>query len=270
MDFISEALKIIGTAGAALIGGTILGRSMERYKNKVAYLKKRSNVQRIALAGQHGWGEIQILYNKNPCNSLYVASLELLNESKQNLDGFTVQISVASGETIYKGSGKFTQGEAIKDVKLEKEFAGLHASTLTEVEAINPSDAPTTTKDLQCRVDYVLRNIVFDVPFLNRKEKASFSFLIDSINLNAPELVITFGRKGLEAVTEQDDERRKQFRQIWIGISSSFLFAVPIPSIISHSPSTSWAVWLTILDSIVAYFLAWIIYYIWIWIRKKS
>ncbi|RFS26226.1 hypothetical protein DVR12_00090 [Chitinophaga silvatica] len=196
--------------------------------------------------------------------------MELLNESKQNLDGFTVQISIATGETIYKDSGRFTQREAIKDILLEKEFARLHASTVTEVEAINPNAVPGVTKDLQYRVDYVLRNIVFEVPFLNRKEKLSFSFLIDSINLNPPDLVITFSRKGLETVTEQDDERRKQFRQIWIGISSSFFFAVPIPSIISHSPSASWAVWLTILDSIVAYLLAWFIYYFWIWIRKKG
>jgi hypothetical protein len=43
MDVISEALEIIGAAGPALPGGTILGRSMKQYKNSNKYLKKRSN-----------------------------------------------------------------------------------------------------------------------------------------------------------------------------------------------------------------------------------
>ena len=269
MDIVADAVKIIGTAVAALIGGTILGRSMERYKKRTVYLKKRLNVQHVALAGQSGSGKIRVLYNETPCNSLYVASLELVNESRQDLDGFTVHFSVAVGETIYQSSGKFTQGEASKDVLIEENYGKVHYETYREAEANNFDATLAGSPGLHTRVDYILRNVIFSVPFLNRKEKVSFSFLIDSINTTLPNLVISFGRGGLEVVTEEDKERRRKIREIWVGVSSTVLFILPLPSIIRFSTSIAWAVWLTVIDSVIAYLLAWVIYYAWVWFKKK-
>jgi hypothetical protein len=265
MDIVSDAVKVLVPAAATFF----LGRSLEKYKGRTVYLKKRQNVQHIALAGQSGWGDIQILYNKAPCNSLYVASLELVNESGQNIEGFTVHISIGPGETIYKGSGRFSQGEALKDLTLDENFWKTYNETWAEAGVDNPNRTEVEKVALDNKLNYIFRNVIFNVPFLNKKEKASFSFLIDSVNGTSPKLTISFGRGRLDVVTDEDDDRRKQIRKIWVGVSSTVLFFIPIPYIIKFSPSVAWGVWLTIMASVVAYLLAYVTYYTWALLRKK-
>ncbi|ATL46564.1 hypothetical protein COR50_04870 [Chitinophaga caeni] len=248
--------------------GIISGLFFERYKNRLIFLREKLIVRHVALGGQVPGGNIQILYNGQVSNNLYSVYLELKNDNNVDLDAFSIHLTVNEGATIFENSAQLLQNNTYRALKFEKEFNNTFNAVFTDFSDVTRERSPAEQRALQNGIDYITRNRIYEVPYLNRKAKLEFSFLIDSRN-GEPSMVVTPQKKGIETIYEQADEQRIQLRKLWIGIISCTIFMISLYPIIIYSPSVSWAVWVTTVSSIICYLVAWPIFYFCLWVKKN-
>lgn len=249
--------------------GLVVGRILERYKNRIVYLRQNSWMQHLALSGQIPGATIQILYNGSPSNSLYNGYLELTNNSNQDIEDFTVHLSVNESAAIYQNSGTLYEDAISKVLLLDKEFHAQSFEFLNECFSKDRKETEIEEIDLQRRKVHFVTNKIYHIPVLNRKATIAFSFLIDCPT-GTPDMLATIGnKKGIKIVPEITDKYRNRANLIQISIISCVLYFASLFPIINYSPSISWAIWINVVSGIACTLLAFPINVLIKWIVSK-
>jgi hypothetical protein len=249
-------LAILGVVLGSI--GTIL---VDRFKNRLLVLKRTISYQLIGMSSlTDDWGDIRITWNNDPVDNLYTFNAEIINDSNRDAPkNMVITFSVEPGCHFLRQGGILKHGAVTMGLLLENGYVQQFEDVRQRWFA-QPVEQRTPGSPIHSEVLHVTRHKKFVVPILNRKEAASFDFLVGSNIPGVPILNIGIYEPGIGLDWYESIERKKR-RKLWNQILVTAIYVALIFPIISYSPSITWTAWLMFLNTFVAtYFGKWIFY----------
>lgn len=177
-----DPLKL--SVGAAL--GAIITHLWSHFRRRVIPIRYTASVQSVALSGTDAtFGNVEVTHNGREVQNLYLAAVEVANDSTRDLVDFEVQIGFRDGTEFLAGIGT-VQG-SLRSLPWAPDFA----SALSKYLALPPED-----KQEQNRIELAW-NRIFQVPLLNRGDRATFAFLVDAPHNVYPTLHVSSQHQGV-------------------------------------------------------------------------
>jgi hypothetical protein len=251
-----------------LIVGSISGVLLEKFKNRTVFLKKRVNIQLIASSSNSpDWGKINILHDGQTSNSLYAATIEIINDSSVDLDELVAEFSVNSPAFIVRDSGALTDNDVSKQLLWEANYSRqfLNVQKLNDERLLNKETQEDKLLDNQ--TDFITHNRQYVVPIFNRGSKVVFNVLIDCFQ-DIPQVNVAIFELGVKLITQQDADTEKKNRQAIVNIIAAILFIISAFPTINYASNISWGVWVMVINSLAVYIVAWPLYFTFIFLKR--
>lgn len=148
--------------------GAILAHLWQRYRNRMVVLRWQAWHQPIALSAQNpAFGTIEVRYNGNVVQNVFLSRVEIENESNKDLVNLDLNVLYTDGTTIYTAEG-LVQG-SVNGLLFTPGFAA-DLNRLLTMSTDDPSHAPL--------LNHLARRRDFRIPVLNRGGKANIALLV--------------------------------------------------------------------------------------------
>jgi hypothetical protein len=171
--------------GAVL--GLLIAKLWSKYRGRVIPIRFERHVQSLAISGNDSfYGNVEVMYNGRQASNLYMASVEISNESHKDLVDVEVQIGFRDGTTFLSGGG------LIAGSLSNLSFTPTFQSQLQEYLEL-PEDDRTPEM-----VEPLIKNRFFNIPVLNRGSAASFAFLVEEVEGVIPQPVVSIQHEGVK------------------------------------------------------------------------
>lgn len=257
---------------AIFLAGGVATVVYQKLKDRPAVLKKNVFIQRLAFStATKDFGSIQILFNGNPTNSLYLITVVISNDSNKDFKELNIQFGVPVGFTIqYHWATNEVDGIYKTLPYTKKYFDEVQEVQRKRKELGKAEDPNFIHPDLKEQVIKITRHRLFEIDMFKRKTKATFEFLVEDVYGNAvePTLFVTVPESATEIVeaTEQSKLEKRKRRVIeWVGLLIFILCSYPI---YKYSTSIGYAIALMIVNLFCCSIVALGFYNLTIWVKR--
>ena len=220
--------KFIPTTVSLIVTGlisVIIGIYFEKFKNKIIFLKYKLFFQPLATTSQNEyWGEIAVFHNKRIVKHLSFVTVEIKNDSNNDIDNINVDIWTDNESQFLAVRGVYNEiGNAIL---LDKDYFNYYLDVLARNQQdlddrnINPNHE--TPQQLISEIALVMANKKFHLPVFNRHTSITLNFLVENFKGLQPPVVVSVLHKSVKLLKEEDKEKERKRRAIWtlaIGLS---------------------------------------------------
>jgi hypothetical protein len=163
--------------------GAIVHHLWTRYRSRLVTLRWAVQYQPMAFATHDfGWGQVEILYNKQPILNLHIAQVQVQNASARDLQNLQLDMQVTEGTRVLRSSAQVAG--TLQDLP----FASGYATALAAAaQASLPAD----------QVAFWVRRSDFIVPVLNRGGIVEGRLLLARDDYATPSLVVACNHLGV-------------------------------------------------------------------------
>lgn len=180
----SELMVLILTAFVSFLVGLFI----EKYKNKISYIKKKITHQPIATShSDNYWGKIKVTYNNQETAYVSTTQIELLNDSNKDIENFNLLITCNDESRILVGNAH--NSDSLLQLSLTDSYQ-------EQIEAQN--------------IQYTDKHIEFFINTLNRKTSIVANLLLDSSVVQQPIVNVFIEKKGIKLINYQEIDVEKQ------------------------------------------------------------
>mgnify|MGYP003656234771 CR=1 FL=1 len=172
-------------SGAVL--GLLIAKLWSKYRGRVIPIRFESHVQSLAISSNDSfYGNVEVMYNGRQASNLYMANVEISNESHKDLVDVEVQIGFRDGTTFLSGGGIISGS-----------LSNLSFAPGFQRELQKYLDLPENEKTPEM-IEPLIKNRFFNIPVLNRGATASFTFLVEEIEGIFPQPVVSIQHEGVK------------------------------------------------------------------------
>ncbi len=266
-----RSFELIKDVGVFLAGG-VATVVYQKLKDRPAVLKKDVFIQRLAFStATKDFGSIQILFNGNPTNSLYLITAVISNDSNKDFKELNIQFGVPVGYTIQYHWALNEVDGIYKTLSYTKKYFEEVQEVQRKRKELGKADDPDFIHpDIKEQVIKITRHRLFEIDMFKRKTKATFEFLVEDVYGNAaePSLFVTVPESATEIIeaTEQSklEKRKRRFIE-WVGLIIFLLCSYPI---YKYSTTIGFAIGLMIINLFCCSIVAVGLYSVIIWVKK--
>jgi hypothetical protein len=173
------------------VGGFLLSHVWAVFRARRASVSWTATFQKITPSLELVSSKISILLNDHPCQNLQWCQVAICNESGRDIESFDLLFTFFEPFAILEGHGSVAS--SAKNLFLSNGFV----ATATNVSAL-----PEADRSKNASFQYLHRNREFHLLALNRGEKATFNFWINSSAPNdAPRVLMTTEKAGVKLVS---------------------------------------------------------------------
>lgn len=163
--------------------GAVFQHLWSRYRSRLVTLGWTVQYQPMAFATHDfGWGQVEILYNKQPILNLHIAQVQVQNASARDLQNLQLDIQVTEGTRVLRSSGQVSG--TLQDLP----FASGYANALA---AAGQASLPVE------QVAFWVRRSDFVVPVLNRGGIVEARLLLARDDYATPSLMVACNHVGV-------------------------------------------------------------------------
>ncbi|GHE72813.1 hypothetical protein [Roseivirga thermotolerans] len=148
---------------------------LERFRDRMIYLKKKITNQAIASSHQTYWGNIKVLYNELETVHVSLTKVEIINDSNRDIDNFNLLITCDNNSRILASQG----------TNMDNQMP-LH---LTEEYLIAKKESNSVNLD---------KFVQYSVKVLNRKSSIIIDLVLDSSLIQVPFVEVIIEKKGIK------------------------------------------------------------------------
>jgi hypothetical protein len=244
------------------IFGLIVGVLVEKFKNRYRTISYTIFSQKVkpSLSENLG-GHLKISLGDREIDTLKAVTIEVENKSSIDIENINIKF-VLSRNAWFQGNEGYLQNN-FSWLYWTPDFNRYYQKVLDDnnnVEVNQETGLREIPDELQRRIDYVLSNRDYSIPVFNRKERAVFNFLIeDPIDGSKGTITPSILHKSVNFVENEDDYKKDQ-RDLWIGIGIGLAFVSVIIAIICYynPDNTKLIIWSAVVGfsySIVGYLI---------------
>lgn len=262
---------LIKDVGIFLAGGvaTII---YQRLKDRPAILKKDVFIQRLAFStATKDFGSIQILFNGNPTNSLYLITAVISNDSNKDFKELNIQFGVPGGFTMQYHWALNEVDGIFKTLPYTKKYFDEVQEVQRKRKELGKDDDPNFIHpDIKEQVIKITRHRVFEIDMFKRKTKATFEFLVEDVYGNAtePSLFITIPETATEIVEATEQSKLEKRKRKFIEVVGFIIFLLCSYPIYKYSTTIRFAIGLMIVNLFCCSIIALGLYNLITWAKK--
>jgi len=150
-------------------------------------LRWSAHIGSVAVSGTDATlGHVEVKLNGQAVNNLYLVTIDLGNETSQDLSDVELQVGFRDG-TVFLSGGGGVQG-SLRSVPFAEDFA----QTVAQYLALPPD------QQTEAALQQLSTNRIFRIPVLNRGDMANFAFLVDAPHGIYPELQVSTQHRGVK------------------------------------------------------------------------
>lgn len=243
---------------------------IERFKNRKVILKWKREILPLAKATQHSvWGNIEVRHNNRLTNQLSFVTYEVRNDSNIDLENVNVNFWCDSESQFLNYQANYIQsGDLIKhESEYAKEFDEVIRLNKEYENSLKFNPDLLMSEELKGKLIYILSNVQFTLPVLNRQTSVRFRFLAENFKGDIPQISMSPLHKSCDVAIEENDSERKNKENRYAGLIWLILLITSV-SIIYFKYQTSVAVIWTGVLSLITLYLSIGIYRVLILIKK--
>jgi hypothetical protein len=182
-NFFANNLAAVAAAIGLPLAGWFSSHVWTRYRDRLVELRYTSVSTPLAFAtADVGWGEVEILYNKNPTKNLHVINIELQNASSRDLSNVQIDIATDEGTSVFRSAGQVDGSLQVIP------FASHYNEGLMRVGSGVASSQ---------EINNLLRRSDFFLPVLNRGAIARFRLLVSRQDYEWPHVQLGCDHAGV-------------------------------------------------------------------------
>jgi len=231
INLIPPTLTLIFTS----LFGLFVGVLIEKFKNRYRTITFQILSQKVkpSLSENLG-GHLKIQLGEREINTLKVVTVHIRNKSSIDIENIVIRFSLSKGSWFHGNEGFLFNNSSW--IFWTNSFNDLYQKVLADnnqVQTNKKTGKREVSDELQQRIDYVLANREYILPVFNRKEIATFNFLIedpedDTEAFIQPAIV----HKSVRFKEEVIDESKK-LQEILIGALIGLVFVAGVITILA-------------------------------------
>jgi len=211
--------------------GFISAIILERFKNRVVFLKFKRNIFQVATTTNHRfWGKIEVLYNNRKSNHLSLITIEIKNDSNIDLENVNVDLWIDETSQILAHQANYIESGNL--IRLEEKFE----SQFNEVLKLNDADTlmkenspeHQTSVELLNKVQFITSNLKLNLPVFNRNTSITIQVLAENFKSKIPFLSLGILHKSCKLIPDEGEIERERKQNRGTAIIWLILFGVGI------------------------------------------
>jgi len=207
----------------------VIGIYLEKFKARLVFLKYRLFFNALGTTIQNEfWGNIQVSYMGRQTNHLSFVTVEMSNDSNNDLENVNIDLWVDQDSQFLGHNGFYDEGG--NSILLEQKYYAYYTQVLQrndddlELRAINPDHI--TPIQLSNEINWILTNKKFHLPIFNRHTSIRINLLTENFKGKTPQVRVSVLHKSVKLVTQKDkseEEKRLGINMIIWGLLA-FIF----------------------------------------------
>ena len=186
-----------------------------RFRRRMITLRWTTQTQAFALSGADAThGTVEVLYNGEPAENVYVVTIQVTNDSSSDLSGLELQAGLRDGSTFLSASAQ-VRG-SLRVLPLSSDFA--------EVVS-NLAATPVESRSAES-LSQITTNRFFAIPVLNRGARVDLGFLVHAPAGVVPAILLNTDHEGVRLHAEPPKPQLLGVRTdqaTWIGLVASLV-----------------------------------------------
>lgn len=235
-----DALDNISKLGWALIaslGSLLIYIILEKFKNRWSLFTYTRTFNSVGTSiNDSFYGNIKVLYNDTRVvKHLNFVSLTILNASNTDFESVIIKCWVDTNSQILSFDAFHNRYRTY--IRMDEKFITEREKKSGEIDEFekNKIEGAPTPQEITNNYNFILKNVVWNVPVWNRKDAVTFNFLIENFNGDIPLLMHPIEKKSVRLIEAENSENKNNRLGKWMLINGYILYITAVIVILSLS-----------------------------------
>lgn len=231
--YVPSALRFILTGLASVFVGVYF----EKFRRKITLLKYKILFQPLATTDHNEyWGDISVFHNNRIVKHLSFVTVEVKNDSNQDLENINVDFWVDPESQFLGVSGNYIESGHL--IFLEKESFDFYNDVIrknfefSEYQKNNPELIPPL--NLVEELKFVTKNKRFHLPVFNRKTSIRINLLVENFKGVYPKVTTSVLHKSVKLILEEDQDESFKKTLKWMIFFGLIIYIIAISLLLSY------------------------------------